>query len=216
MSDQYTNFVKRGWIGLNSMTRQVYLYCSLYRQLLMMELFCSSRPKVDQFQNACQFMQSLLSRLQRKYLDYNLSKSKEGFILESWWQAEFYRVSCLILGESSTISVEVGRKAKIPNGRLDFYINGTRRWAIEFLICGNETEPKFDNRLDEHISRFEYLVVDFRPRYTPTGKEKQFSDLNHVYYCVWIVLYDNLNFTDFKVIKFSSMGVRTDEIIPFL
>lgn len=226
MSDHYTNLVKRGWIGLNSATSQVYLYCPLYRDLLMMELFCSPRPKIDQLKDVGEFMQTFLARLQRKDLEANLSKSRDDSILESWWQAEFYRIGCLILGESSTISVEVGPKANIPSGRLDFYINGTRRWAIEFLICGNTPEPEFDNRLEEHVSRFdasegkyaaleplEYLVVDFRPRYTPKRQEKKFSDLNHTYYRVWIVLYDNLNFVDLKLIKFSAIGVKTEEII---
>ncbi len=162
-----------------------------------------------------------------KSLESTLTTSKEGKILESYWQAEFYRIGSLLLRDSSSFSVEVGPKVNISDGRLDFFINDDRRWAVEFLISGSDPQTGYKNRLEEHELRFkektgkyspsdalEFLVVDFRPKTTPkTKKDISYSDLQSEHRFVWIVIYDNATFRSLDIFKFDKDSQMTQETI---
>jgi hypothetical protein len=227
LNQHYTNFVKRGWVGLDAKTNLVSLYCPLYSQLLMIQLFSVARPKEDSFKNLEEFMMAFFHQIVGKSLESTLTKSKEGKILESYWQAEFYRIGSLLLRESSSFNVEVGPKVNIIDGRLDFFINDDRRWAVEFLISGSDLQTGYKNRLEEHELRFkektgkyspleplEFLVVDFRPQATPkTKKDISYSDLLSEHRFVWIVIYDNITFQSLNIFKFDKDSKMTKKTI---
>jgi hypothetical protein len=115
-----------------------------------------------------------------------------------------------LLSEDTLISVEVPAKSptgeKEKEGKVDFYIDGNREWAVEFLICGDKPDTKersYDTSAVEHLKRFEpsgqyeslkprdYLLVDFRPKdsYQADLIMMNVGDITKVHH-YWIVNYD--------------------------
>jgi len=150
---------------------------------------------------------------------------KSGSINQSKWQKEIYRIGTSLLGRKYEMGVEVSRgfvdmnsagssdeedeedeeekKFQIP-GKIDFYINSNRQWALELLVRGDlkAMGPKPKNELREHYDRFiigkykylpkkEWLIVDFRPlKYNHSKNDVDPKNPKEKYLAnVWIVFY---------------------------
>jgi hypothetical protein len=108
---------------------------------------------------------------------------KGNFPLEASFQHLFYGALCSVLKTNVTVLPELNTYRYLPGGKeggfLDFYINGEKKWAMEFLRLGD--------RMKQHVERFhpkrgkyrgvqpkEYLVIDCRgPK---EGKHKIIED----------------------------------------
>jgi len=225
-NEQNVVLVRCGWVS--SENGRIFLHCPLSKQLILMAMHKNiHRPSADLFHNLPEFIQQFLSILDSTWMKQTMTKDESGTILESIWQKEFYRIGSQILRNSSTISVEVsrgqvgGQDFKTCNGaKLDFYINGDRQWAIEFLIRGELTN-KQESRAKEHEQRFrekyksipykQCLLLDFRPR--KFGPYDDFQDLHNnllprtVFLPnYWIVVYDEKSFEEMRVTKYDQNG----------
>jgi len=134
---------------------QTTLSVTLSKQLFLMAMLNDQTgPLTDDFgDDLSKFMLAFLHHLDKTWMENTLTKSTSNVILESMWQYEFYRFAKSSLCISSSVSVEVSRGEVDGmrfdiSGRLDFYINTDRQWAIEFLIEGEKevtnTEPNTD------------------------------------------------------------------------
>lgn len=119
------------------------------------------------------FIEEVLALMDGKTLRNCMSKSSNGCRLEAAYQKEFYRVAYQLLGDG-IISCEAGALFG-TKGRIDFWINDNRKWAVELLRDGD--------RLDDHVKRMtpdgkygaivreatNTLIIDFRgPNSPPT------------------------------------------------
>jgi len=184
------------------------------------------RPITDSFTNLSEFMHQFLSMLDSTWMKQTMTKEeKTKTILESMWQSEFYRIGSQILKNASQISVTV-QTGVIANaefkiaGKVDFYINSERQWAVEFLIRG-ELAEKNVTRAVEHEGRFtkkyaalphsERLLLDFRPqRFAPyfdfqdisfAGSPPRQKFLQNY----WVVVYP-ADFEFIKITKYDNYG----------
>jgi len=169
--------------------------------MITLEIRCRYRPATDNFTHLSQFVDSFLSRLSANFFQSTLSTLKNGAICEAKWQNEFYLSAVQLLGRRNEIGVEVSRGSvegqrmktdeigssddsddekesneisfDIP-GKVDFYINGKRQWAVELLVRGEQKQGGVP-AVKEHSRRFtkghyrnlprkEELVIDFRRR----------------------------------------------------
>jgi hypothetical protein len=215
----YMMFVRRGWITTSNNER-VKLVCPLSKHIFLMKMYGSLRPTgyKDQFQNLCEFMEFLLSRLSSKNFKETLSIGRSNELSESIWQAEFYRLGYPALSEGTQLSVEVQKiQQKKLKGKVDFYINSNRQWAVEFLIRGELADSRSNtSRVIEHLRRFsstgrysalqpqEYLVVDFRPK--SKGPYQDILQVNDTYKNLWIVIYDDQEWRDLKLVMYDKEG----------
>jgi uncharacterized protein YlzI (FlbEa/FlbD family) len=62
---------------------------------------------------------------------------------EAFWQNEFYRIAISLLGLKG-VHPEHGR-IKEGEGRVDFYVNSIKKWAVEFLINSSLIEEHCDD-----------------------------------------------------------------------
>jgi len=169
-------------------------------------------------------MQQFLSVLDRNLMTNTMTKKGDSAntILEAMWQKEFFRVASQMLRQNSTISVEVtrgtiGGQSFNIDGRVDFYINGDRQWAVEFLIRG-ELKSQGITDAEEHAARFEgkykqlpckqKLVVDFRPSRYASYDDFQMTLLPGVppkpifLKNYWIVVYDSDKYEWLQITKY--------------
>jgi len=159
-------------------------------------------------------MLHFLSKIPAELLSNTLSVSvdKENVILESMWCHEFYRIAYEFLRKDTFVHSQVQKIGdKQIKGKVDFVLkNGGRLWVVEFLICGNTKASGMKiTSEEEHVERFQgkyrsfskydYLVVDFRP-----GKGAKKELVNSSKY--WRVYYsaDTLELfrQDYKSIEF--------------
>jgi len=147
------------------------------------------------------------------------------------WQSEFYRIGSQLLKNDTQISVtvqtgEIDQEEFKINGKVDFYINSNRQWAVEFLIRG-ELMNKNVSRAEEHEGRFtekyaylphkERLLLDFRPQ--EFGPYPDFQDISkagcppHKKFLqnYWVVVYP-ANYEFLKITKYDNNGSFKDEI----
>jgi len=174
----YERLIRRGWIKWDDSHKIVSLHCPLYKQLLLMAMDIQVRSATDNYSKLTTFMDHFLERIPGGLLKQTLSVSIKDVdtILESYWQSEFYHIGTSLLSQSSSISVEVqkAQNLRLP-GKIDFYIDDEKQWAVEFLIDGQlaSTSVKDLSRAEEHVGRLtpggkysgigkEWLVVDFR------------------------------------------------------
>jgi len=190
-------------------------------------MFKNLRPTLDPYNSLSEFVWQFLCSIPRDFLSNTLSlstkKQSTKEVLESYWQAEFYRVACALLNYNTHISVEVGKVDDVKiDGKVDFYLNGTRKWAVEFLIRGELS--KKDNAI-EHVSRFQtggkyhalqpnqYLVVDFRPS-SLGGYEDLKSTQDTQKTNLWVVVYDDKQWEHLYVTKYDETGKQTEHKKP--
>ena len=119
-----------------------------------------------------EFLNDVFAIMDGKTLKMSLSKGKNNRLLEAAYQYEFYQAATRLLGSNGIVSCEVGALFSIK-GRIDFWINDERCWAIELLRDGD--------RLEEHVARMEpdgkyglltkmakdMAVIDFRGGNSP-------------------------------------------------
>jgi hypothetical protein len=84
-------------------------------------------------------------------LAQSLGIGTDGRLLERTWQMEFYRAATRLLPKSDVLSPDVGAWFNSP-GYLDFWVGGSRKWAIELLRDGN--------KVSEHLDRANGLYVE--------------------------------------------------------
>jgi hypothetical protein len=192
--EYYRILARKGWLNFNENMSCVEFICPLSKQMILNRLHLHlSRPPKDNFQNLAEFFDACLVRFTPEFISESvLSLNRNGAINESKWQKEVYRIGMGLLGRSCEIGVEVSRgkveiiaddssdeeekqekQFEIP-GKIDFYINSKRQWALELLVRGDlQSKDPSLNELESHIGRFtgqykklprnEWLVVDFRP-----------------------------------------------------
>jgi hypothetical protein len=235
-SQFYDEFIRRGFIAIDD-NNVVKLFCPLAKQLMLMDLCLPIRPLKDNYNTLPEFFHAFLSSLDSAIFKSSLSINSEGRILESLWQEEFYRLSCSLLSTTTLINVEVQYvKGSNLGGKVDFYINGDREWALEFLICGNTNNTNKSSKQEyhtagaEHLSRFnetgkyhplhpkDYLVVDFRPQSVPTLDDHISQGQTTVYNNYWLVRYDDKGWKNMLVTKIDKDKIcqKKDEIISFV
>lgn len=98
---------------------------------------------------------------------------------EDVWQKEFYRVASSLLPASNILIAEVGRVFSTGSDDIksvDFYVNHTLKWMIEFVAEGNDLQEHLNrfgaNGRYDNIPRNDWLVVDFRVK---VGRPKLFK-----------------------------------------
>ena len=133
------------------------------------------------------FIENTIRKMRNSAIINSLSRSPDGTLLERHWQNEFYRAASLSLGNRYYISPDVGRVFG-SSGFIDFYINGTLKWAIEITREGDkikEHEERFTKGIyktmidDGNIVK--YGIIDFR---------NNSMEIRNVRPDFWYVLYD--------------------------
>jgi len=240
---EYTILLRSGWICYDNEERKtVGFSCPIVRQLILIAINDAIviRPNDDNFKNLGEFIDTFLSRIKADFFRENVMNiNVNGGIKEAKWQNEFYHAAASILGRNYDIGVEVTKgvvkdidsddesmmvetEFKLKNGRLDFYINGTRQWAVELLIRGELS--RFDN-LDEHVARFstgqykdmprkDELVIDFRPLLSHSTNDIKSLEKpkKHYHPNTWIVFYDiNGEKNDLIVVKYGKDGCKIEK-----
>jgi len=193
------------------------------------------RPDKDTFEHVADLMHYFLSSLMSKWMKNTMSiyVADKISILEAMWQKEFYRIASQKLSSSSTINVEVthgniDQQAFKINGKIDFYIDGQRQWAIEFLIRGDKEKEGLSDA-QEHANRFqnkykslprkEYLLVDFRPSKIVYVDFLEYNNNNNIAKeqpklvpkrkflpNYWIVVYDTDKYEKLDIYKYDQYG----------
>jgi len=145
-----------------------------------------------------------ISLFEGEWLKNNVGRRKNNLPLEDTWQKEFFRVAGTQLPFSCTLSSEVGRTFGNTIKAVDFYVDGTLQWMIEFISESNNIQKHLD-RFDPTTGKYrlipkkKWLIVDFRAS-VPSQL------LPHVLY----VTYD-VDFTS-AVVRMVDMETKT---IPF-
>eukprot|EP00742_Colponemidia_sp_Colp-10_P009092 GILJ01009891.1.p1 GENE.GILJ01009891.1~~GILJ01009891.1.p1 ORF type:complete len:596 (-),score=34.79 GILJ01009891.1:114-1901(-) len=111
------------------------------------------------------FVRDCLARLDFGKLKLSSSVGSTGLLFESKWQMEFYCAAKGLLEADMHVDPDVGRVFNI-DGKLDFYINSTLKWGIEFLVQSRDIvghHQRFDTTRGRYagIPMNLYLVVDF-------------------------------------------------------
>jgi hypothetical protein len=120
------------------------------------------------------------------------------------------------------VSVEVQKIQEVKvSGQVDFWINATKRWAVEFLIRG-ELENYGVSDAAEHVGRFrgkyaplsprESLVVDFRPASYGDYYDITKDELLENY---WVVVY-NTQEKKSQVVKYDDNKKRISDAIVLM
>jgi len=151
----------------------------------------------------------------------SLSLDHQRNLLEAFWQKEIYSILKSLLPAKVVVSSEVQYfdQDLALSGKVDFYVNGGRNWAIELLINGyTKKYGKFN--LEEHTERFrpfgkyrpmidegickDWLVIDF------SSKEDSRHEFgSKIYRDCWVILYsinDHPVEGLFEVYKFDANG----------
>jgi len=245
---EYSTLLRSGWICLvDEDNEMVGFSCPLVRQFILITINDAIviRPENDNFKNLGEFIDAFLSRIKADFFRENVMNINiNGGIKEAKWQNEFYHTAISILGSDYDIGVEVTKGMVIDtdsddesmmvetdfnlkNGRLDFYIYGTRQWAVELLIRG---ELSTSDHLDEHVEPFstglykdmprkEELVIDFRPLFShSTNDIKSLEKPKKIFHPnTWIVFYDiHDEKIDLIVVKYGQDGRKIEKKKFFL
>jgi len=161
----------------------------LLRMIYMQRLHSSTVP-TEGSEHLEPFIIESIRRMDHRTLRNSLGVGTDDKILERGWGMEFYRTSTSILTASHSISPEVGRTFH-SQGLMDFYIDGSLKWAIELLREGD--------RAKEHQDRFkpggmyyimrdninEIVLLDFRSK--PIKKMR-----NHFWYIIYNLDYSRV------------------------
>eukprot|EP01120_Amphizonella_sp_Union-15-10_P005637 TRINITY_DN1693_c0_g1_i5.p1 TRINITY_DN1693_c0_g1~~TRINITY_DN1693_c0_g1_i5.p1 ORF type:complete len:660 (+),score=89.00 TRINITY_DN1693_c0_g1_i5:234-1982(+) len=225
----YYSLCRSGWCCWDDQRETVKFPCRLLKQLVLIAADQPLRPATDNFEKLVDFVDAFLEKIPSSLMvkTKSLCKNKTDTKLESFWKAEFYHIGHTLLRWDTHVSVEVyAHNHNKPKSyrRVDFYINGARNWAVEFLIEGEKKvrlQGKKVTSATEHNSRFreggsyaplkpkEWLVVDFRPF-------DDYSDLIPDTYLknYWAVLYTD---NKLRVIKYDEEGSKkeTKDVVLF-
>ncbi|OZJ01515.1 hypothetical protein BZG36_05572 [Bifiguratus adelaidae] len=122
--------------------------------------------------NFREFIIGVFKNMIQEHLALSLGKGEDG-LYERTWQMEFFRSASQILPEGDVVSPDFGALLG-TDGRLDFWVGGDKRWAVELLRDGK--------RLKEHEARWDdsyacliqeandYALLDIRSqRMRPRG-----------------------------------------------
>eukprot|EP01031_Cornospumella_fuschlensis_P037351 gene37351-45351_t len=130
-----------------------------------------------------EFVMACLRNLRKDNLLNSNAIATCGSLNESKFKLEFFYIARQLLKNHARIDPEVGNVFKTKdNASVDFYINGTYQWAIEFLVQSD--------RLGSHLKRFaedgkykpipckDYIVVDFvvRSSDAPPARASKFKN----------------------------------------
>jgi len=223
---EYLMLVRKGWLSFNDTRSSVDFICPLSKQIILNKLHLQlSRPQKDNFNNLAQFFDACLTKFSPEFIcESSLSINCSGGINESKWQKEVYRIGMSLLGRDCELGVEVScgyvdkmdvdssndddddenekEYFKIP-GKVDFYINSKRKWALELLVRGDlKSNDRSFTELESHSRRFTHgnyknlpredeLVVDFRPtKFSHSGCDVNLENPPKKYLPnTWIVFY---------------------------
>jgi len=141
--ENYEFFIRNGWFSWDYQHINIFLTSPVSKQLLLMAMNQNiQRPTYDDFTSLPGFMYRCLSLFKSCWMKDTMTKDPEnGTILESMWQFEFYRIGSQLLKRDDLINVtvqsgEIEEKRFKIEGKVDFFIDKDRQWAIEFLIRG--------------------------------------------------------------------------------
>jgi len=224
-NNKFEQLARWGWISFDSKTQSVSLHCPLSKQLLLMSMYKNILPPpTDSFKHVADLMNHFLSSLNGNWLQNTMSvlQKDQKTLLEAMWQKEFYRIGTQTLASGTIISVEVtkgiidGEEFTIK-GKIDFYINGPRQWAVEFLIRGDsagaaeEHSGRFDDKY-KNLPWKECLLVDFRASSANTADfckqaentQKKLPRILSPTFLpnYWIVIFDSDNYDKLEVVKY--------------
>jgi len=225
---QYQDLVRRGLIFKDSSDKSVSIICPLSKQIILYGLYRgNTRPSEDNFKSLGDFFEACLKMIPAEFFHAGMSEHSSGGINEAKWQKEIYKCGSSILAKNYEIGVEVSQgfinNADMDtddddekeyfkiNGRIDFYINSDRQWALELLVRGDLSMGSMTSA-EEHCRRFsqgqysslprkDELVVDFRPlNYSHSKNDMNIDNPPKKYKKnMWIVFYDT---TKMIVIKY--------------
>jgi len=154
----------------------------LVRQLCMWEIVSSKRPHKGPT-TLEDFLLELLKGIKPSFLKKNLSRGKDGKLLERSWQMEFYRIATSILPSGSHVCPDVGHTFG-STGLADFYVNDDKKWVVELTREGDRLQQHLDQAKPSGLYGMlpykKYLVVDFR---SSTPRSAYMKD------DVWYVVY---------------------------
>jgi len=236
--EEYELLVRRGWIYWNDMRTKVFFLCPIVKQMILVGIHSGIvRPQTDNFKTLAEFMDAVLSRFSTNYFMDEMSQNVNSAISEAKWQNEFYKIGKSLLGFRYEIGVEVSYVSSdnvemmdtdddeavySMNGKLDFYINSNRQWAVEFLVRGDLISSGGVSELEKHVDRFEkggayyhlprkeQVIVDYRPL-CMSHSTKDFKSLIKptptFYPNTWIVLYELVDkVASLNVVKYDKHG----------
>jgi len=116
----------------------------LIRNCYLQHKYGTNIPPTQIKTNFDEFLKDVFAKMDGVTLKNCRSKSKNSRLLEAAYQHEFYRAATGLLGVDGIVSCEVGALYSI-HGRIDFFINDKRNWAVELLRDGD--------RLNDHVAR---------------------------------------------------------------
>ena len=105
----------------------------MMRNYILHFLFCKNRPTKDKWKNLSDFILAAISRFSPLAIKVGVT-TKTKHIRESHIQMEFYRVSYSLLPHKTVVKSEL----HVGEGRVDFYIDDSHLWLIEFVVENND------------------------------------------------------------------------------
>jgi hypothetical protein len=120
-----------------------------------------------------------LCALRASVLRRSFGRGTDGKLLERTWQMEFYRAATMQISDDVCISPDV-RHMFGTKGMVDFYVNDSRKWAVEIM--------RESGLVEEHALRFApeglYAVVPIYEKAILcfTEKRSRFELLHDVWY----------------------------------
>lgn len=149
--------------------RRAFISFVLYNQLALGPLGQTFGTSVKDFMMAC------LASLRKENLLRSNALSVRGNLNEAKFKMEFFNIARQLLCGRARIDPEVGQVFKISdNASVDFYVNGSYQWAIEFLVESDRVSAHLDRFTEDGtykpIPCNDYIVVDFVFRRSDSGQ----------------------------------------------
>jgi hypothetical protein len=187
---QWLSLIKKGVVTEQESCLR---FSSRNARVLYMMYFKDAKVRAPQEPTNLQsFVKEAIARFSYARLMKNFTKRQgetKNRLKEAAWQSEFYHVGVSLLPVQHTLSPEVSRvfNDSVHQDAVDFYVNGSLRWMIEFTSESDRLQEHLDRFLlggkYQNLPRKDWLIVNF------TSKQPQASTIN-MHDNFWHVMYN--------------------------
>lgn len=147
--------IKQGILTLTEYLESHVTWSFNYMRIFWLKRLCAELKGVRDITDINEFIGEFLTQIPAQRLSDSIEyRGTEKYVIknEAFWQNELYRIAVERFGIKN-IFPELGNTS-FGDGKIDFYINSTRKWMIEFFVGPNK-------RL-EHYQRFNTLIGRYK------------------------------------------------------
>eukprot|EP01105_Mastigella_eilhardi_P026797 TRINITY_DN78_c0_g3_i3.p1 TRINITY_DN78_c0_g3~~TRINITY_DN78_c0_g3_i3.p1 ORF type:complete len:399 (+),score=71.54 TRINITY_DN78_c0_g3_i3:636-1832(+) len=154
--------VSRGVFAVDHSRKHFYFSSPALARCYYSRFFCTSRA-LTMPADIDALLKQTLTKIPVYELKNSLGCNVDTELSERTWQMQFFSKLTESLPAKCCVSPDVGALFG-TSGKLDFYINGTTRWALELLINGKGIKEHFErfSQLYSAIPRKDFRLVDLR------------------------------------------------------